>query len=606
MESPSPDPHSGTTLHGRYTLGRCVRSSSSGSVYAAQDLAHDRPVTVTVMHPWLTGDHAAVHAFLERARTLSEISDPGLAQILGHGRDGDRIYAVTEYVPGKTLTEVLRGTDQELRYAPHKALSIITDILNALDAAHQIEVVHGEIGTDKVFLDDGTARLTGFPFLFDAVEDEGPDTRADVYQAGALLYALMTGVEAVDEGRPLRPSEVVSELTPDLDMLVANATDPNPRYRPRDAGKYLTLVEQVLRSLPRGEKDEDDTRPSPMVITNQEPEADRSGKTLPSWRRVPVLATAGVLVIALLAAGWAFVGSGVTELPDVLGSDPETAETELAALDLGLVIHHDETYSDTIDLGAVADTSPRPGAALATGDEVILWLSDGPQHVEIPEVTGDNENDARNILREAGFTDFDVVQEHSAENEPGTVLSTEPKAGEQGDREETVTLHVSEGIIVPELLGMDRVSAEQALDGLGLGIEIVEAHHDTAPEDEVIGQTPEPGSILPEDGSVTLTLSLGPEEDGEDEEEPDAGDHDEQDDDRGGRGDRDDGGGRGDRDDDHGRGCGDVPAWEVHTIYDTGDLVHYRGRVYEAQWWIEAIPPHVAEEWGAWTQVGHC
>src|SRR5699024_11587784 len=131
-------------------------------------------------------------------------------------------------------------------------------------------------------------------------------------------------------------------------------------------------------------------------------------------------------------------------------------------------------------------------------DEVVLWLSDGPQHVEIPEVAGDNENDARNTLREAGFTDFEVVQEHSAEDEPGTMLSTDPEAGEQGDREEKVTLHVSEGIIVPELLGMDGASPEQAFKGLELGVGGVEENNETVPEHQFFGQTPEPGASRPE------------------------------------------------------------------------------------------------------------
>src|SRR5699024_11006357 len=261
----------------------------------------------TVMHPWLIGDHAAEHAFLARAQTLSEISHPGLIPVLGHGRDGDRIYAVTENAPGKTFTAILRETDQELRHTPRKALSIVADVLSALDIAHQAGVVHGDSGTDKVFLDEDTARLRGFPFLFDAGEGEGPDTRTDVYQAGALLYTLMTGVEAIDDGLPLRPSTVVFELPPDIDMLVANATDPNPRYRPRDAGQYLILVEQVLRSLPR-EREEGDTQPVPVATTASGTEADRNRKVSPPWRRVPVIVSACMLVHAILAARWGMWG----------------------------------------------------------------------------------------------------------------------------------------------------------------------------------------------------------------------------------------------------------------------------------------------------------
>src|SRR5699024_7290184 len=237
------------------------------------------------------------------------------------------------------------------------------DVLSALDIAHQAGVVHGDIGTDKVFLDEDTARLSGFPFLFDAGEGEGPDTRTDVYQAGALLYTLMTGVEAIDDGLPLRPSTVVFELPPDIDMLVANATAPNPRYRPRDAGQYLILVEQVLRSLPR-EREEGDTQPVPVATTASGTEADRNRKVSPPWRRVPVLVTAGVLVIALLAAGWAFGGRRPTELPEVLGSGAETAESARAPRGLPRVTSPGESSSGTVDLGCGADTSPRPGAIL--------------------------------------------------------------------------------------------------------------------------------------------------------------------------------------------------------------------------------------------------
>ncbi|MEE2041323.1 PASTA domain-containing protein [Nocardiopsis sp. CT-R113] len=629
METPTPDPLSGHTLHGRYVLGSRVRSGASGTVFAAHDLRDELTVAVTVLHPWLTGDHGAVHAFLGRAQTLETVSHPGLARVLGHGRDDAHVYAVAEYLPGETLADAL-GDGEELRYPPHTALSIVVGVLTALDAAHRAGIVHGDLDAGKVVMDDGgLVRVTGFPLLFDAAEDAGPETRTDVRAVGVLLHTLMTGdFSEVDDTRPLRPSAVLPDLPPDLDMLVANATDPNPRYRPRDAGQYLTLVEQVKRSLPRTDVDRaGDTRPIPVVTDlpaegpgdRYGPEDDRTGP-VPMWRRAPVLAAAGVLVLALSAAGWALAPEGGAALPDVLGSDPEAAEAQLAALDLELVVAFDETYSETEVVGSVADTTPEAGSDVERGDEVMLWVSAGPQFAEIPDVVGGTENEARDALRETGFTHIEVVQEHSPEEAPGTVLSTVPATGEEADRDEAVTVHVSEGVIVPTLLGMGQEEAAAALTGLGLTGEVVEAHHETVPEGEVGGQTPEPGTILPEEGAVTLTVSLGPEpEDEEDEDEAEESEEastpseDDRGDGDGGRGD----GGRGDggRGDGGGGGGGwggsggdscAVGSWNDGTVYDTGDQVSYRGRVYEARWWIQGVPPTMGEEWGVWEDRGSC
>ncbi|MFD3687556.1 PASTA domain-containing protein [Nocardiopsis sp. NPDC058631] len=637
METPTPDPLSGHTLHGRYVLGSRVRSGASGTVYAAHDLREERTVAVTVLHPWLLGDHGAVHAFVGRAQTLETVSHPGLAQVLDHGHDDAHVYAVAEYLPGETLAEVLGdGGGEGLRYPPHMALSIVVDVLTALDAAHRSGIVHGDLDAGKVVMGDGgLVRVTGFPLLFDAAEDAGPETRTDVRAVGVLLHTLMTGDPSeADETRPLRPSAVLPDLPPDLDMLVANATDPNPRYRPRDAGQYLTLVEQVKRSLPRSDVDRDgDTRPIPVVTDLPAEDAegrDGTGKgrggPVPGWRRTPVLVVAGALVLALFAAGWALAPEGGAALPDVMGSDPETAEARLAALDLELVVAFDETYSDTEVVGAVADTTPDAGSDVERGDEVLLSVSAGPRFAEIPDVVGGTENEAREALRETGFIHIEVVQEHSPEEAPGTVLSTVPATGDEGDRDEPVTVHVSEGVIVPTLLGMGQEEAGSALAGLGLEVEVTEAHHDTVPEGEVGGQTPEPGTILPEEGVVTLAVSLGPEdEEDEDEAEeseeassPSEDDRGDDDDGRGddGRGDDDDGrgddgwggGGRGDGGGwgDSGGGSCETAAWDGDTVYDTGDQAAYRGRVYEARWWIQGVPPSMGEDWGVWVDRGSC
>ncbi|CAL9489981.1 Serine_threonine-protein kinase PK-1 [Nocardiopsis dassonvillei] len=622
METPTPDPHSGAVLDGRYALGELLRSDASGSAYPAHDLATGDTVVVTVLHSWLVGDDSVVHAFQGRAQHLEAVSHPGLARFLGQGRDGDRVYAVTEYLHGETLDRALGAGD--LHYTPHTALGIAASVLEVLDTAHAQGIVHGALAPDRIVVgEDGGVGITGFPLLFDAAEDEAPDTRTDVRAVGLLLHLLLTGERVTpDEVRPLRPSALIDSLPPDLDMLVANATDPNPRYRPRDAGQYLTLVEQVMRSMarPLDEGDAGTTRPIPIVAAAPaEPPADggRRGHRAPSRRRVPLLAAAaGLLVAVLLAAGWALLpGEPEATLPDLAGTTAEEAEARLEALGLDLVIRYRDTYDDTVDPGGVARSDPRPGAVLSPGDQVLLSLSVGPRLVAVPDVVGGSENEARNSLREAGFTRIEVVQEHSAEEMPGTVLATEPAAGEEGDREADVVIRVSEGTLVPALDGMTGEEATEALTRIGLTPVVVEEHHETVEEGNVSGQSPEPGSILPEEGEVTVTVSTGPEpeeeEEGEDEDDtpsqaPEQPSGDDDRDETPETGPTGNGGGNG-----HGNGNGrgdscSAPAWASGTTYQEGDTVSHDGREYEARWWNTDSPPDPSSLWGPWSDRGRC
>lgn len=602
----TPDPLTGLVLHERVLLGERVRGDGTVSVYSGRDTSTDRPVTVTLLGPEAAADPTTVQAFLGRAQALSGLEVPGLPRVLSDGHDGDHVYMVTEHTPGESLAETLDGGEHGFRYGPHAALSIVADVLTTLHEAHDQGLVHGGLGPREVILDDeGRVTVTGFRM----VDVGGVTPRTDVHAVGCLLYALMTGSPHFDHDAVPRPSSVIPGLPPDLDMLVANATETNPRYRPRDAGQYLTLVEQVLRSLPAEDAGEGRTTQSIPVVEADEP---TDGTPLPVWRRVPVLVGAGVLVLALLATGWALMPDDAVELPDLTGFSVEMAEVELAALDLDLDYAYEDTYSDDTESGEVAATDPAAGTELVAGDNILLAVSIGPRFVEVPDVAGDTEPEARTLLRQAGFTEVKVVQEHSPDHDPGTVLSTTPEAGDDGDREEEITLQVSEGVIVPTLIDLEQEEAAGVLDDLGLDTTVVEVPSDTVPQGRVSGQDPEPGTILPEDGSVTLTISTGPEEIEEDEEE--TATEEESQDDR--REQEDDGGrpedpGDGEASEPSSGGGDDAPscsgqAWDPRKVYREGDRVHYEGREYQARWWTHGLPPGVAGEWGAWFDQGPC
>ncbi|MGW9555938.1 PASTA domain-containing protein [Nocardiopsis sp. NPDC055551] len=582
----TPDPHTGLTLRGRVLIGDRLRGDGTVSEYSGTDA--DRPVTVTLLAPEVAADPANMQAFLGRARSLARVDAPGLARILEEGVDGDLVYTVTEHLPGQTIAQVLEGGERGLRYAPHAALTIVTGVLTALNEAHDQGVVHGGLGPRSVVLDgEGRVTVTGFRML----GIEGVTPRTDVHAVGSLLHTLLTGSHRFDDDTVPSPSSLVPGLAPELDELVADATEPNPRNRPRDAGQYLAMVEQVARSLPGPAGDTGPgTEPIPVVEAQAEPTAKHP---VPLWRRAPFLAIAAVLALVLVAAGWALVPDDTAELPDLLGYTTEMAEVELEALELGLAYSYDETYSDDAQPGEVAATDPAAGTELGEGDTVLLSLSIGARYVEVPDVVGGTESEARDLLRDSGFDEIEVVREHSADHDPGTVLSTIPEVGEDGDREEGITLHVSEGVIVPTLTDMTRDEASAALESLELTTTVVETSSETVTEGWVAAQNPEPGTVLPEDGEVTLTVSTGPEE----VEEPEGTE------DEAAGSDPEEGA---DTEEPEAPAECSAQAWDSGATYDSGDRVQYEGRVYEARRWTMAIPPNVGGEWGAWSDQGPC
>ena len=223
MEAPgrvagsSGDPMIGRVLEGRYRLVSRIARGGMATVYEGVDLRLDRTVAVKVMHPGLGDDDDFAARFVREARAAARLSHPHVVAVHDQGDDDGTVFLVMELVAGHTLHEVIA---KEAPMAPARALELLEPVLSALASAHRAGLVHRDVKPANVLIaDDGRVKVADFglakavsadtqhtatqgvligtvSYLAPELVVEGrADTRADVYAVGVLLYELLTGVK---------------------------------------------------------------------------------------------------------------------------------------------------------------------------------------------------------------------------------------------------------------------------------------------------------------------------------------------------------------------------------------------------------------------------
>lgn len=273
--------NSTTARIGRYLIRRLLGKGGMGSVYLAHDPELDRPVALKV--PQVSGVEAG-ERFLREARAAAAVSHPNLCPVYDAGRADDVHYLAMAYVPGPTLTQVLRESGP---LPPARAVAVVAGIARGVAEAHRHGIVHRDLKPGNVLVngkgepvvtDFGLALRTGVPDLTVASPDAPADPRltqagaimgtpaymppeqargdvdkvgpaADVYALGAILHELLTGqppfradtvpalIRKIESEPPPAPSATRPDIPAGLDVVVrkALAKEPAGRYATADA-----------------------------------------------------------------------------------------------------------------------------------------------------------------------------------------------------------------------------------------------------------------------------------------------------------------------------------------------------------------------------------
>ena len=134
----------------------------------------------------------------------------------------------------------------------------------------------------------------------------------------------------------------------------------------------------------------------------------------------------------------------ISAMPYVLEKTKEMATSILDSQKLHLKISTMEIYDSSVEKGCVVKTEPVSGDQLQTGQEVLLYISKGPEMKAVPNVVGMNIDTATSVLTKAGFKTPDITLVES-EEEKDTVVKQDPGKNTDWDITQVIKLEVSKG-----------------------------------------------------------------------------------------------------------------------------------------------------------------
>ncbi len=557
MATPAPDALVGQTVDGRYLVrGRLARGGMA-TVYEALDLRLDRIVALKVMHRHLADDPDFVSRFQREARAAARLTHPHVVAVYDQGEADDLIYLAMEFIPGRTLRDVLR---QFGPLTPEQALVILDPVLEALGAAHAAGFVHRDIKPENVLIaDDGRVKVADFGLARavatsntsatqgmiigtvaylspEQVQRGEADERSDIYAAGILLYELVTGEVPHAGESPLAvayqhvntdvpaPSTVRPGIQPEVDALVVTATRRDPALRYRGADDFLADVRRVRAILPppRAFAETRDTLVVDAATASRFQAQAARPTTPPSTsdatprrrrRRWPVVTLLVAIAIAVAGlGGWYLAAMRTVPTPDVIGQSVPDATSALKAAGLSIAVAGD-AFSEDVAKGLITATDPAPGAGVREQGTVSVTVSKGPERIAVPDVSGQSPEAASTAITGSRLVPGPTAPAFDSSVPVGAVVRTDPKAGALVKPGATIAIIVSKGpqpIDVPDLVGKRIAKAQGTLTGLGLVVSVSERYDETIPKGQVIAQTPTAGTVINAGNTVTLVVSKGP------------------------------------------------------------------------------------------------
>ncbi len=287
---------------GRYQIKGVLGKGAMGLVYDGLDPGLNRRVAIkTILVKQLDAEMAQMYSkrFEREVRAVARLNHRNIVQVYDFGSEGDVAYIVMEYIQGKELKDYF---DANQRFDLKTAFRLMTELLDALEFAHDAGIIHRDIKPANVMVDsEGHAKLTDFgvarvvdpdapaseatmtgavvgtPAYMspEQIQGEPIDRRTDIFSAGIIFYQFLTGqkpfegtqwalAKKIIQDDPIRPSKLV-QVPPEIDRIIARALAKRPEARYQSARSFAESLKRVLEGKPPEDPNEVLAQPLPVT-----------------------------------------------------------------------------------------------------------------------------------------------------------------------------------------------------------------------------------------------------------------------------------------------------------------------------------------------------
>lgn len=503
---------------GRYKILEMIGGGGMANVYLARDCILDRDVAIKILRLDFANEDELIRRFQREAQSATSLTHPNIVSIYDVGEEKDIYYIVMEYVDGMTLKQYI----QQFHPIPvEKVRDIMKQLTSAISHAHQNHIIHRDIKPQNILIDhDGNVKITDFGIamalsatsitqtnsVLGSVHYLSPEQarggmateKSDIYSLGIVLFELLTGrlpfsgESAVSIALKHLQAETPAlrrwnpNIPQSMENIVFKATakDLFQRYHSVDEmhEDIDTALDEARRNEPKFHvpEDHDATKAIP-ILTNQEEDHDQNLDET-KIRRDKV------------------------EKRDTIhqGSQKKNGKQQKKKpkkKKWPFIVAISFIFLFVLSIFALTFF---PGLV-------------GPKEIKVPDVSGEELEDAIASLLSAGFVIGDTIDMNSDEIEAGEVVKTKPKGGKKAKKGSSVDVYLSIGrekSVVDDYIGRDIDDVMKLLEKNGFKGDIVrEEVHDDNPPGTIIDQNPLPRTeVFPDETVFIFTVSKGLEQ----------------------------------------------------------------------------------------------